>query len=78
MTDKPPEPIPRLRHVKPGQTIRIWLCDKRCYSKPEPLLSADDKYGYFATMKASLCQSVDRGMMIFGEGGWRVNEKGMT
>lgn len=72
MTEKRPEPVPRLHHVRPGQTIRIWLCDRREYSKPEPLLSVDGKYGYFATMKASLCHEVDREMMVFGGGGWRV------
>lgn len=74
MTHKPPQPVPRLRHVRPGQTIRIWLCDKRDYSKPEPLLSVDDKYGYFATMKACLSHPVDREMMVFGEGGWKLKE----
>lgn len=73
MTNKPPQPVPRLRHVRPGQAIRLQGVPRVLV-----LLTTDRRYGYFATMKASLCHEVDREMMVFGKGGWRVYEKGMT
>ena len=68
MTDNPPEPVPRLRHVRPGQQV-ILAGDKTT----RVLLSADNHYGYFDRMKASLCHEVDKSLMVFGDGaGWRV------
>jgi hypothetical protein len=73
MTDNPPQPVPRLRHVMPGQAIRLQGVPRVLV-----LLTTDRHYGYFTDMKASLCHPVDREMMVFGDGGWRVNEQGMT
>ena len=73
MAAKSTQPVPRLRHVRPGQAIRL-----QGVPRVLELLTIDRRYGYFTDMKASLCHEVDREMMVFGEGGWRVNEQGMT
>ena len=71
MTDNPPRPTPRLRHVKPGQIIVL-----KHETKSRKLIETDGKYGYFDGMKASLCHEVDEKLMAFGDGaGWRVREK---
>jgi hypothetical protein len=64
-------PIPRLRHVKPGQTIIMKHETRR-----RTLLSVDGAYGYFENLRASLCTEVKDECMKFGDGaGWRVNDK---
>lgn len=71
MTDNPPRPTPRLRHVKPGQSV-LLLGD----NKIRTLLAIDDHHGYFEGLKVSLCHPVNSRLMVFGDGaGWRVREK---
>lgn len=62
------KPLPRLRHVKPGQIIVL-----KHDTKPRKLLKTDGKYAYFDGLKACLCTEVRPELMQFGDGdGWRV------
>lgn len=63
-----PRPIPRLRHIKPNQTV--ILAGER---KPRRLLMVDDIYGYFADQSiVCLSHPVSHALMAFGEGGWQI------
>lgn len=48
MTNKHPEPVPRLRHVRPGQTIRLQGVPRVLV-----LLTIDRRYGYFTDLTSS-------------------------
>lgn len=72
MNDHYSRPIPRLRHVQPGESVALVQTDPR---RPEPirvLRSKDAKYGYFDDAKVCLGHPVEHFFMVFMEGGWRV------
>lgn len=71
MKDGSQKPTPRLRHVKPGQTVILAHEEEK-----RTLLSVDKKYGYFEGLKACLCTEVKPELMKFGGGqGWRVKNE---
>ena len=74
MNDHYSRPIPRLRHVQPGQSVALVQTQTN-QQRPEPirvLISKDAKYGYFDGAKVCLGHPVEHCFMVFGEGGWRV------
>lgn len=61
------KPLPRLRHIEPGQffTLRHDLT-------PRILLHKSKHHGHFNNGYASLCHELDYSCVVWGENGWEA------